>query len=506
MEAANPRSKPVTASVTTSSSTRPQGGTTRPTTINTSRPTTASQEGGGKGRKSGKGKGKAKAKVTTETERSTPALGQLGLESVQNLVDQRLDSKLGPIQAALDALLSARTGTGEVPRPPGDGMNPEALVVHAPEDDSLFGSPPRTRRWSERPGTEDQQLPLAPSFDWDVTSEQGSDESGALSDFGEERPPADWISLLASVRSHLGVKAPEKATDVRESFLERSFEHLGSKHTAGAPELPMEGLVAAAWKDVSKGLPQIKSYKNKQRSMYRWDEKDFEAFGKVPRLDPAASAFSRASGGRKSDQRELTCDKLLVRVDNSLRHLMRTVSHASIFLSSLTALTSGEGPRGLGVEDDLVKSLLGAIASALVDATDLTARASASCVVGRRKSFLDTIPGLDPLTRDELLKLEPQGPWLFGNKFQDITHRTSEQFRDAKESARVFSQGQRGGFKRPFPRPSVPRFAPQSFKRPRFEGPKGPSSKPSSTSTFSQRRPSWSGSRGSFRGSRFKRF
>ena len=68
-------------------------------------------------------------------------------------IDKRLEAKLGPIQAVLNALLAAQgqgaTATGassssttrsqeQVVRQPED-----SLTLHAPDEDSLFDSPPR---------------------------------------------------------------------------------------------------------------------------------------------------------------------------------------------------------------------------------------------------------------------------------------------------------------------------------------------------------------------------
>ena len=68
-----------------------------------------------------------------------------------------------------------------------------------------------------------------------------------------------WFSLFPSVRR----SGSRRRLRMRENFW-NVLRTIGSKHTTGAPELPMEGLVAPAWKDVSKDLPRVRTCRNKQ--------------------------------------------------------------------------------------------------------------------------------------------------------------------------------------------------------------------------------------------------
>ncbi|KAJ8045148.1 hypothetical protein HOLleu_08091 [Holothuria leucospilota] len=138
---------------------------------------------------------------------------------------------------------------------------------------------------------------------------------------------AQVASADTSVRNHLGVKPPEKEEVEVESFLERSFDHLGSESKTTAPDLPVKGLVKTICKEMGKALPKD----------------DFDQYGTVPELDPTALAFLMAAGVKK-----------------------------------LTGVPSE-------LDSDMLSALLGSLATALVDATDLTTRASTSCALSEGK-------------------------------------------------------------------------------------------------------------------------
>ena len=323
------------------------------------------------------------------------------------------------------------------------------LNVHAEDDGCSYlgeDSPERRSWFNERGGSFSRSLNTSGSVSLDCDDDTRSN----FDEFDKELVPKSWDDLISNVQNIMNLEIKEDVAPDRASYLAQSFVGLPmSKKKSEGPCLPAEGIIINSWKDVSKSLPKLVSFKQRHRYQYRWPDDDFNKFGKVPEVDPCVSTYINANKGFGGDKgprdlysSEKKLNSSLSAIDQSLRFQQRAVSHASFLLASLSKGLKGE----VEVSDESVSQLLGGLANTIVDIADLSVRASARCVLSRRNIHIDALNIPDSSAKSELLKVPLEGDQMFGGKVQDITHKSSEMIRDVRETSKAYGLSQKRSF------------------------------------------------------------
>ena len=323
------------------------------------------------------------------------------------------------------------------------------LNVHAEDYGCSYlgeDSPERRSWFNERGGSFSRSLNTSGSVSLDCDDDTRSN----FDEFDKELVPKSWDDLISNVQNIMNLEIKEDVAPDRASYLAQSFVGLPmSKKKSEGPCLPAEGIIINSWKDVSKSLPKLVSFKQRHRYQYRWPDDDFNKFGKVPEVDPCVSTYINANKGFGGDKgprdlysSEKKLNSSLSAIDQSLRFQQRAVSHASFLLASLSKGLKGE----VEVSDESVSQLLGGLANTIVDIADLSVRASARCVLSRRNIHIDALNIPDSSAKSELLKVPLEGDQMFGGKVQDITHKSSEMIRDVRETSKAYGLSQKRSF------------------------------------------------------------
>ena len=197
-----------------------------------------------------------------------------------------------------------------------------------------------------------------------VSRDCDDDTRSNFDEFDKELVPKSWDDLISNVQNIMNLEIKEDVAPDRASYLAQSFVGLPmSKKKSEGPCLPAEGIIINSWKDVSKSLPKLVSFKQRHRYQYRWPDDDFNKFGKVPEVDPCVSTYINANKGFGGDKgprdlysSEKKLNSSLSAIDQSLRFQQRAESHSSFLLASLSKGLKGE----VEVSDESVSQLLGA--------------------------------------------------------------------------------------------------------------------------------------------------